>query len=282
MTKTILITGASSGLGKTTARFFAQEGWNVVATMRRPEEEREPVQLPNVLVTRLDVQDRMSIAEAIEAAIARFGQIDALVNNAGFGLFGLFEATPPKKIAEQFNINVFGVMDVTRAILPHFRQNKGGLILNISSGGGVFTLPMLSLYCASKFALEGFSEALSYELASQNIVVKLIEPGGIANTKFEQRSGAEAVQNATIPDYERFVAHTNAVFEGLREVRQATEEDVAKVIYQAATDGTDCLRYVATEDIKPMVKARRETSEDEYIAFMRTRFGVKVQPGYTV
>lgn len=185
MTKTILITGTSSGLGKATARLFAHEGWNVVATMRRPEEERELVQLPNVLVTRLDVQDRVSITTAIEAAIARFGQIDALLNNAGFGLFGLFEATPPEKVAEQFNVNVFGVMDVTRALLPHFRQNKGGLILNISSGAGVFTLPMLSLYCASKFALEGFSEALSYELASQNIVVKIIEPGGIANTKFE-------------------------------------------------------------------------------------------------
>ncbi|KAB8318235.1 SDR family oxidoreductase [Tolypothrix campylonemoides VB511288] len=275
MRKTILITGSSSGLGKTTARLFAHQGWNVVATMRRPEEERELVQLLNVLVTRLDVQDRVSIATAIEAAIARFGQIDALLNNAGFGLFGLFEATPPEKVAEQFNVNVFGVMDVTRAILPHFRQNKGGLILNISSGAGVFTLPMLSLYSASKFALEGFSEALSYELASQNIVVKIIEPGGIGNTKFEQRSGTETVQNGAIPDYDRFVAHTNDVFASLREVRLATEEDVAKVIYQAAIDGTNRLRYVATQDIKPMVKARRETSEDEYIAFMRTRFGVK-------
>ncbi|WP_414586155.1 SDR family oxidoreductase [Scytonema sp. PCC 10023] len=275
MKKTILITGTSSGLGKTTAHLFAHQGWNVVATMRRPEEERELVQLSNVLVTRLDVQDHVSITTAIEAAIARFGRIDALVNNAGFGLFGLFEATPPEKVAEQFNVNVFGVMDVTRAILPHFRQNKGGLILNIGSGAGVFTLPMLSLYCASKFALEGFTEALSYELASQNIVVKMIEPGGVTSTKFEQRSGAEAVQNAAIPDYDRFVAHTNAVFAGLREVCQATEEDVAKVIYQAATDGTDRLRYVATEDIKPMVQARRETSEDEYIAFMRDRFGTK-------
>nr|WP_199290299.1 SDR family oxidoreductase [Leptolyngbya sp. FACHB-36] len=270
-----MITGTSSGLGKATARFFAHKGWNVVATMRRPEKEQELVHLPNVLVTRLDVQDRASIATAIEAAIARFEQIDAVINNAGFGLFGLFEATPPEKVAEQFNINVFGVMDVTRAILPHFRQNKGGLILNISSGAGIFTLPMLSLYCASKFALEGFTEALSYELASQNIVVKLIQPGGIANTKFGQRTGAEAVENARISGYDRFVAHTNAVFESLRDVRQATEEDVAKVIYQAATDGTDRLRYVATEDIKPMVKARRETLEDEYIAFMRTRFGVK-------
>jgi NAD(P)-dependent dehydrogenase (short-subunit alcohol dehydrogenase family) len=280
MTKTILITGTSSGLGKATARLFAREGWNVVATMRRPEEERELVQLPNVLVTRLDVQDGMSITTAIEAAIARFGRIDALLNNAGFGLFGLFEATPPEKVVEQFNVNVFGVMDVIRAILPHFRQNKGGLILNISSGAGVFTLPMLSLYCASKFALEGFSEALSYELASQNIVVKIIEPGGIANTRFEQRSGSEAAENSPFPDYDRFVAHTSTVFEGLRNVRLSTEEDVAKAIYQAATDDTDRLRYVVTEDIQPMVKARRETSEDGYIAFMRDHFGIKAS-GYS-
>ena len=275
MTKTIVITGTSSGLGKATARLFAHEGWNVVATMRRPEEERELVQLPNVLVTQLDVQDRTSIANAIEAAIDRFGQIDVLLNNAGFGLYGVFEGTSPEKVAEQFNVNIFGVMDVIRAILPHFRQNKGGLILNISSGAGVFTLPMLSLYCASKFALEGFSEALSYELASQNITVKIIEPGGIANTKFEQRSGSEAVENNVISSYDRFIAHTNAVFEKLRSVRLSTEEEVAKVIYQAATDGTDRLRYVATEDIQPMVKARRETSEDEYIAYMRSRFGIE-------
>jgi NAD(P)-dependent dehydrogenase (short-subunit alcohol dehydrogenase family) len=275
MKKTILITGTSSGFGKTTARYFARQGWNVVATMRRPEEEGELTQLTDVLVTRLDVQDRASIAAAIEAGIGRFGRIDALVNNAGFGLFGLFEATPPEKIAEQFEVNVFGVMNVTRGILPHFRSNRGGMILNIGSGAGVFTLPMLSLYCASKFALEGFTEALSYELASQNIIVKMIEPGGVVSTKFGQRSGTEAAQNAAFPDYDKFVAHTNSVFAGLRASRMATEEDVAKVIYEAATDGKDQLRYVATEDIKPLVKARRETSEEEYMALMRGRFGAK-------
>jgi NAD(P)-dependent dehydrogenase (short-subunit alcohol dehydrogenase family) len=275
MKKTVLITGTSSGLGRTAARRFAREGWNVVATMRRPEEEKEIGQLADVLVTRLDVQDRTSIAAAIEAGIARFGRIDALVNNAGFGLFGLFETTTPAKIAEQFDVNVFGVMEVTRAILPHFRQNKGGLILNISSGAGVFTLPMLSLYCASKFALEGFSEALSYELASQAIIVKIIEPGGVVSTNFGQRSGAEAAQNGTLPDYDAFVAQTLDVFAGLRASRLATEEGVAQVIYDAATDGTDRLRYVATEDIKPLVAARRETSEQAYVTLMRARFGPK-------
>jgi NAD(P)-dependent dehydrogenase (short-subunit alcohol dehydrogenase family) len=275
MKKTVLITGCSSGFGKASAREFARQGWNVVATMRRPEEETELTGLADTLVARLDVQDSATISSAIAAGIARFGRIDALVNNAGFGLYGLFEGTSPSKIAEQFEVNVFGVMDVTRAILPHFRKNKAGLILNVGSGAGVFTLPMLSLYCASKFALEGFTEAVSYELASQNITVKLIEPGGVVSTKFGQRSGAEASQNTPLADYDAFVAHTNEVFARLRGARLATEEDVARVIFDAATDGTTRLRYVATEDIRPLVEARREASEEEYIGMMRSRFGFK-------
>jgi NAD(P)-dependent dehydrogenase (short-subunit alcohol dehydrogenase family) len=272
MKKTILITGTSSGLGKTAANYFATRGWNVIATMRKPDETNDLANFRDVLVTHLDVQDRASIKTAIEAGIARFGKIDALVNNAGFGLFGIFESTPREKIHEQFDVNVFGVMDVTRAILQHFRQNKSGLIINISSGAGVFTLPMLSLYCASKFALEGFSESLSYELASQNIVVKIVEPGGVISTNFGKRSGAEAAHNSALADYGSFVANTNAIFSDLRASRLATEQDVAKVIFAAATDGTDQLRYVATADIVPWVKARRETSESEYSALMRSQF----------
>jgi NAD(P)-dependent dehydrogenase (short-subunit alcohol dehydrogenase family) len=275
MKKTVLITGCSSGFGKACAHEFARKGWNVVATMRRPDEETDLTQHADMLVARLDVQDPATIETAIAAGIARFGRIDALVNNAGFGLFGLFEGTSRAKIAEQFDVNVFGVMDVTRALLPHFRENQGGIILNVGSGAGVFTLPMLSLYCASKFALEGFTEAISYELASQNIAVKMIEPGGVVSTKFGQRSGAEASQNASLPDYDAFVAHTNEVFAGLRGARLATEDDVARVIYGAATDGSAQLRYVATEDIKPLVRARREASEGEYISLMRSRYGFK-------
>src|SRR6266481_2467173 len=229
MKKTVLITGTSSGLGKTTAKHFAGRGWNVVATMRTPEREKDLVSLNDVLVTRLDVEDRESIQLAIEAGIARFGKIDALINNAGFGLFGVFETISREKVQQQFDINVFGVMDVMRAILPHFRKNKGGLIINVSSGAGVFTLPMLSLYCASKFALEGFSEALSYELASQNISVKIVEPGGVLSTNFGKRSSEEAAQNASIPDYDAFVTGANAIFASLRGQRLATEEDVARV-----------------------------------------------------
>jgi NAD(P)-dependent dehydrogenase (short-subunit alcohol dehydrogenase family) len=274
MTKTVLITGCSTGFGKTSAELFAAKGWNVIATMRNPDAAQlsSLSSLANVLVTRLDVQDRGSIDAAIAIGIARFGRIDALVNNAGFGLFGIFESTPPEKIAEQFNVNVFGVMDVTRALLPHFRGNGGGVILNISSGAGVFTLPMLSMYCASKFALEGFSEALSYELLSQNIVVKIVEPGGVISTGFGNRSGQEASTNAAIDDYAEFVGQTQEVFAGLRGQRLASEQDVAEVIYAAATDGTPRLRYVATDDIRPLLAARRESTEEAYIDLMRSRF----------
>lgn len=152
MKKTVLITGTSSGIGKAAAKLFARNGWNVVATMRNPATETDLAGLSHLLVTRLNVQDRASIGQAIEAGVARFGRIDTLINNAGFGLFGLFEATSREKIQEQFDVNVFGVMDVTRAILPHLRKNQGGLILNASSGAGIFTLPTISLYHASKFA----------------------------------------------------------------------------------------------------------------------------------
>lgn len=274
--KTVLITGTSSGLGKTAVKLFASKGWNVVATMRNPKTAKNLESLGDVLVTRLDVQDRKSITAAIEGGIHRFGRIDVLVNNAGFGLFGLFETTPREKVLEQFDVNVFGVMDVTRGILPHFRKHRGGVIINVSSGAGVFALPMLSLYCASKFALEGFSEATSYELASQNIAVKIVEPGGVVSTNFGKRSSAEAAHIPALADYESFVAHANAVFAGLRASRLATEEDVAEVIFTAATDGKDQLRYVATTDIIPWVKARRETSESEYLALMRSQLSPKV------
>jgi NAD(P)-dependent dehydrogenase (short-subunit alcohol dehydrogenase family) len=270
--KTVLITGCSSGFGRASAKLFARNGWNVVATMRDVARAGDLTKQPNTLLTHLDVQDRASIEEAIQAAIARFGRIDALVNNAGFGLHGLFETTPPEKIREQFDVNVFGVMDVTRAVLPHFRTNRAGVIVNVSSGAGVFTLPMISLYCASKFALEGFSEALTYELAPLGITVKIIEPGGSGDTNFQARASSEATSTATPHDYDAVIADVAKRFEGLREVATATADDVAKVIFQATTDGTDQLRYVATDDIKPWVRARRETSEADYIKTMRGAF----------
>ncbi len=269
----ILITGASSGFGLESAKLFAAKGHNVVATMRNTAAVTELDGLPNVIVTHLDVQDPESIQTALNTAIDRFGHIDAVVNNAGFSLWGVFESLPRKKIQEQFDVNVFGVMDVTRAILPHFRARRKGVIVNVSSGAGVFGLPMISAYNASKFALEGFSESLSYELLSQGIVVKIVEPGGVLDTKFSQRLAQEAAEAPAAPDdYAAFIAGTEEVFAGLRANRLATSADVAKVIFDAVTDGTTQLRYVATDDIKPLVEARRSASEAEYIEMMRGKF----------
>ena len=169
MTQTVLITGTSSGFGEAAVRTFAASDWNVVATMRDPAKGSGLGALANVLVTRLDVEDRDSIDAAIAAGIDRFGRIDVVVNNAGFGLFGIFESASRQTVEKQFDVNVFGAMDVVRAILPHFRANRSGTIINVSSGAGVIGFPLASIYSASKFALEGFSEALRYELAPLGI-----------------------------------------------------------------------------------------------------------------
>jgi len=273
MKKTVLITGCSSGIGKATATFFAARGWNVIATMRTPVVEADLVRMTDVLVTRLDVQDRQSIDQAVEKGIERFGRIDALINNAGFSLFGVFEAIPGRKVHEQFDVAVFGVMEATRAILPHFRKNKGGLIINISSRAGLVGLPMISLYCAAKFAIEGFSESLTYELASQNISVKIVEPsGGVTNTNFSNRMGKEQAQGVALADYDTFVTHTNAIFARMGAGRKISADEVAKVIYDAATDGTSQLRYFVGEDVGSLVQAKREMPDQEYIDFTRSRF----------
>lgn len=277
MSKTVLVTGCSSGFGRDIAKVFAAEGWNVAATMRAPEKETELRASDRMSLLRLDVQDRASIDAAVASTLARFDSIDVVVNNAGFGLFGVFEETAREKILEQFEVNVFGMMDVTRGVLPTLRKQRSGVVINVSSGAGVFTLPMISAYCASKFALEGFSEALSYELLPLGIRVKIVEPGGVTSTRFGERSAKEASQGTPIADYAPFVEGAGRVFAELRQARgMATSEEVARVIFEAATDGTDRLRYLATKDIVPLVEARRQTSEAAYIEMMRSRFSPKL------
>jgi len=147
------------------------------------------------------------------------------------------------------------------------------LVINMSSGAGIFTLPMISLYCASKFALEGFSEALAYELASQNITVKLVEPhGGVTSTNFTERSAQSLAKDASLTDYDDFVARTGAAFARMTAARTMSADEVAQVIYGAATDGTDRLRYLVGDDSRGFIKARQEMSEQDYVEFMRSRF----------
>lgn len=273
MANTVLITGCSSGFGKATAHEFARNGWNVVATMRDPAAGTEFSEVPNVLVTRLDVQDQPSIDGAIAAGIDHFGGIDVVVNNAGFAINSILETIPKAKVQEIFEVNTFGVMDVIRAILPHFRAKHAGTIVNVSSGVGVFGLPLASLYNASKFAVEGLSESLSYELSSIGVTIKLVEPGAAPSTGFPARSGSETARLDVPEEYRDFIDAALGVYKGFRTGADENVIDkVAKGIFAAATDGSDRLRYVLTEDIKPMIKARRETSEDEYVAYMRGVF----------
>jgi len=275
MTRIVMITGASSGFGLAATRLFAARGWAVVATMRDPSKAAGLELGQGVYAVGLEVTDRQSIEAAVDQVLARFGGIDVVVNNAGFGLFGPFEATPPERIADQFAVNLFGVMDVTRAVLPHFRARRAGCIVNVGSGAGVFGLPMLSLYTASKFALSGFTESLSYELATLGIVVKLVEPGGVTSTGFGARSAVEAGGLTDIPDYAPALAAGAGVFDGLRQAAESnTAEQVAEVIFEAATDGTARLRYIATADIAPLVEARRTLGEEAYMDLMRRRFSL--------
>lgn len=265
--KTIMITGSSSGIGKATVRYFAEHGWNVIATMRSPEREIELSQLENVLVTRLDVEQQESIQESMKLGMERFGKIDVLLNNAGYGVMGIFEAASDKQIREQFEVNVFGLMSVIKTILPHFRDNKNGLIINISSVIGKVGFPAFSLYVATKFAVEGFTESLSYELASQNIGVKLVEPG-VVKTDFFGRS-LDSLSIETFPDYQEYFELAQPGIQAtLDSEATSTPELIAEKIYQAATDGTNKLRYVVGEDVKAVFKRREEMGEEAFIEHM--------------
>ena len=245
MNKTILITGSSSGIGKATAIFFAEQGWNVIATMRKPEEETELNTLDNVLLTALDVLDPASIQKAVNEGIERFGKIDVLVNNAGYGAYGPLEVFERENIIRQFNTNVIGLLDVTKAVLPHFRANRDGIIINISSVGGRLTFPFGALYHVTKFAVEGISESLSFEVATFGVKVKIVEPGATA-TDFAGRS-FEFKNDESIEEYQGLIAKLMKMMEDLSGNSYAARV-VAEKIYEAATDGTDRLRYPATPD----------------------------------
>ncbi len=273
MSNTILITGSSTGIGRATVRKFQQEGWNVIATMRNPEKETELNKLERVLVTKLDVQQLDSIDSAIKAGLDVFGKIDVVLNNAGYGLMGTFESTKRESVNRQFGVNVFGLFDVTRAMLPHFRANKSGLFINITSIGGKITFPVSSMYHATKFAVEGFSESLQYELASIGVGVKIVEPGGVA-TDFGGRSMDFQHDNA-LTEYNPFVAHVMPIYQGMMAPeRMSAPEVIAKVIYTAATDGKDQLRYRAGDDAGQILTARENMPDAEFFGMIKGIMGI--------
>jgi NAD(P)-dependent dehydrogenase (short-subunit alcohol dehydrogenase family) len=253
--KTIFITGASTGLGKATAKLFASKGWKVIATMRKPENEKELNQIDNITLLPLDVTNVAQVKETAQKAIA-MGNIDVVFNNAGYGLMGPLESTTDEQLVRQLNTNVLGVIRVTQAFIPHFREKQNGLFISTTSIGGLITFPFASVYHATKWALEGWSESMSFELKKIGVGIKTVSPGGI-KTDFLSRSA----DMSSHPVYEKWLAK---LFEGFSEDNFTPADQIAAVVYEAATDGKDTLRYVAGEDAKAHYAQRLKLGDEAF------------------
>ncbi|MBP9996892.1 MAG: SDR family oxidoreductase [Lachnospiraceae bacterium] len=238
---TVLITGASTGIGYECAKIFLMNGWNVVATMRNPENAPDTLKQENVLITKMDVTDNDSIKKAIQEAIYKFGQIDVLVNNAGYYSIGVVEAIPEEEIRRQIETNLLGLILTTKAVLPYMREKRNGLIVNLSSVAGRTTVPLQSIYHATKWGVEGFSQSLQYEVEKLGIDVVLIEPG-VIKTDFYSRS-MKYSQDEKLTEYQ----------ETSKKVGQylinggnngSSPSDVAEKIYRITTSRKRKMQYV--------------------------------------
>lgn len=250
--RTVFITGTSSGIGTETALYFYEKGWNVVATMRHPEERQTPLHaagLPDLV--HLDVTDETSVQTAVQYALKKYPTIDVLINNAGYAAYGPFEVTAPAKIKKEYDTNVFGLMAVTRALLPQFRRQNHGTIVNLASVGGRTGFPLYSIYNSTKFAVEGFSESLQYELAPFNIKVRLVEPG-VIKTDFYDRSLDRVGSGGADGVYDDFIQRAKKSMSDAF-IRQGSEPDlVAREIYKASMDTGSRLRYPVGVDARFM------------------------------
>lgn len=246
--KTVLITGCSSGYGLETARCFHAQGWNVIATMRTPRPDGLPAS-ERMRVLALDVTDPSSIAAAVEAS----GPVDVLVNNAGIGLMGAFEATPMATVREVFETNTLGVMAMTQAVIPGFRARRSGVVVNVTSSATLTPMPLVAVYTASKTAIEGFTASLAFELEEFGVRAKLVQPGYGPTTRFANNGAARMdglIPEAYVPFAQRAfaqVTRTGAV---------TTEADVADVVYRAATDTSGQLRFPAGPDAVALAHAQ--------------------------
>jgi NAD(P)-dependent dehydrogenase (short-subunit alcohol dehydrogenase family) len=242
---TVLITGCSSGYGLETARHFHSRGWTVIATMRNPREGLLPP-WDQIRILPLDVTAPDSISAALEAA----GPIDVLVNNAGIGLAGAFEATPMAHVRRIFETNTFGVMAMTRALIPQMRKRGSGVIVNVTSSVTLASvtlapMPLTSVYTASKQAIEGFTGSLAHELGAFGVRVRLVEPGYAPTTRFAENTNVPV--SDLIP--EAYADFARPVFEAFANPELTTREsDVAEAVWRAANDTSNRLRYPAGPD----------------------------------
>lgn len=245
--KTILITGCSSGFGLEIARYFLQRDWKVIATLRTPKEGIFPAS-DNLTMLPLDVTDTDSIQQAIAAA----GPIDVLVNNAGIGLFGIFENLSLDTAREIFETNTFGTMAMIQAVLPQFREKQAGVIVNVTSSVTLKALPMLPVYTASKAAVNAFTESLALELAPFNIRLSLVLPGKSPETRFGENARSRLGEFP--PAYAGFAQQ---VFEQLTAPSDdvTTSQDVAEAVWRAVNDPSSPMRIAAGKDAVPLLKA---------------------------
>lgn len=253
--KTIFITGASAGLGKATARLFAANGWHVIATMRNPEKEQELKAIGNITLLPLDVTKSEQIQQTVREANA-ITNIDVVFNNAGYGLIGPLEATRDEQIARQFDTNVLGVIKVTQAFIPYFRVKGRGLFIITTSIAGFMGLPLSSIYNATKFALEGWAEGLSFEMNQLGIGVKTVAPGGI-KTDFISR-GLDTSAHAAYDEM------TKKLYNSFNPNNFTPAEEIAKVVWEAATDGKKQLRYLAGNDALSLHEQREQLGSEGF------------------
>jgi len=246
--KTVLITGCSSGYGLETARHFHTQGWNVVATMRKPLEGILPSSA-RLRVLPLDVTKLESISAALEAS----GPIDVLVNNAGIGVVGAFEATPMSHVRKVFETNTFAVMAMTQAVIPQFRSQRSGVVVNVTSSVTLAPMPLAAAYTASKMAIEGFTGSLAHELDTFNVRVKLVEPGYAPTTRFAQNT--ELRIDDLIP--KAYASFARPIFAAFAEpALVTTESDVADAVWRAANDISGQLRFPAGADAVALAQSR--------------------------
>jgi NAD(P)-dependent dehydrogenase (short-subunit alcohol dehydrogenase family) len=266
--KTIFITGASAGLGKATAKLFQASGWRVIATMRNPEKETELQHLAHVTVLPLDVTNAAQIADTVQQALA-LTDIDVVFNNAGHGLIGALETYTDAQIAAHFDTNVLGVLRVTRAFIPYFKARCAGLFITTTSLTGLASYPLSSVYNAGKWALEGWSESMAYDLALFNIGIKTVAPGGI---KSAFTSAMQVTQDAA---YDGLLSRLNDLFADGTLMQFTEPEIIAQVVYEAATDGKDQLRYLAGPDAVQTVAQRLAEGSEAYRQRLTKLFNLK-------
>jgi NAD(P)-dependent dehydrogenase (short-subunit alcohol dehydrogenase family) len=271
MNQTILITGASSGIGKATALYFAKKGWNVAATMRNPFNEQQLSGQPNVKLYVLDVTDPESVGQAFKNIVTDFKKIDVVVNNAGYGSDGVFEAMDDEFIRKQFETNVFGLLRVTREAMTHMRPNRSGTIVQVASVGGRVAFPLFSIYHASKWAVEGFSESLQFEAEIFNIRIKIIEPG-VIKTDFYGRSRA-FVKPGNTNDYNNFVTAVEKTNLSAGD-KGVDAMSVAETIYKSVTDKSKKLRYPVAYPATVLLPMKRWFPASLYYWFIRKSYGI--------